>query len=171
MSHLDDTPTNPSMPSRGTRVFTYWSVVVLGVLVDQAVKAAVRATLPVGLRAPLIPGVIELFHVENSGAAFSLGQGAGMLFVGFALAVLFGVLYVVGRFELPLPLVISLSTVSAGGVGNMIDRIASGTVTDYLNATFVSFPVFNVADIFVTCGVGVSLVLYFVWETRRADER
>ena len=168
MSHVEAAA---SAPSRGTRVFAYWSVVVLGVLVDQAVKAAVRATLPIGQRAPLIPGVIELCHVENAGAAFSLGQGAGVFFVLFALAVLFGVLFVIGRYELPLPLVCTLSAVSAGGVGNMIDRIATGTVTDFFATTFVSFPVFNVADIFVTCGVAVSLVLYFVWETRRARER
>ena len=65
----------------------------------------------------------------------------------------------------------TLSAVSAGGVGNMIDRIASGTVTDFFATTFVSFPVFNVADILVTCGVVASLALYFAWETRRARER
>jgi signal peptidase II len=157
-----------SAPSRGTRVFAYWSVVVLGVLVDQAVKAAVRATLAVGERAPLLPGVVELYRVENTGAAFSMGRGAGLLFVVVALVVVAVSLFLVWHESLPMPLVITVSAVAAGGVGNMLDRLASGSVTDFIATTFVSFPVFNVADILVTCGVFLSLVGYFVWGSRRS---
>ena len=46
----------------------------------------------------------------------------------------------------------------------MIDRLAMGSVTDFLSTSFMNFPVFNVADIFVTCGVAVSLLLYLRWE-------
>ena len=46
----------------------------------------------------------------------------------------------------------------------MIDRLAWGSVTDFLATAFIDFPVFNVADIFVTCGVAISLVLYMRWE-------
>ena len=49
-------------------------------------------------------------------------------------------------------------------LGNMIDRLATGSVTDFLSFAFIKFPVFNVADIFVTCGVAVSLFLYLQWE-------
>jgi signal peptidase II len=146
----------------------YWFVVVLGVLVDQAVKAAVRATLAVGERAPLLPGVVELYHVENTGAAFSMGRGAGLLFAVVALVVVAVSLFLVWHESLPMPLVITVSAVAAGGVGNMLDRLASGSVTDFIATTFVSFPVFNVADILVTCGVFLSLVGYFVWESRRS---
>lgn len=155
-------------PTRGQRLLAYWSVVVLGVLVDQAVKAAVRATLSVGERAPLLPGVVELYRVENTGAAFSMGRGAGLLFVVVAIAVVAGSLFLVWRESLPMPLVVAVSAVAAGGVGNMLDRLASGSVTDFIATTFVSFPVFNVADMLVTCGVFLSLVGYFVWESRRS---
>ena len=57
--------------------------------------------------------------------------------------------------------------VLGGGVGNMIDRMVMGYVTDFLATTFVSFPVFNVADMFVTCGVVISFVIYTAWESRR----
>jgi signal peptidase II len=146
----------------------YWFVVVLGVLVDQAVKAAVRATLAVGERAPLLPGVVELYRVENTGAAFSMGRGAGLLFVVVALAVVAVSLFLVWHESFPMPLVITVSAVAAGGLGNMLDRLASGSVTDFIATTFVSFPVFNVADILVTCGVFLSLVGYFVWGSRRS---
>ena len=57
------------------------------------------------------------------------------------------------------PLVVSLACVAGGGVGNMLDRLLRGSVTDFLCTTFMDFPVFNVADILVTLGVIATLVL------------
>ena len=57
------------------------------------------------------------------------------------------------------PLTVGLSCVAGGGIGNMIDRLVQGSVTDFLATTFIDFPVFNVADIFVTCGVAVCLLI------------
>lgn len=112
----------------------------------------------------LIPGVLALLRVENTGAAFSIGQGSSWIFVICAMAAFVVACTLVWRNDLPLPLILSLGCVAGGGVGNMIDRLATGSVTDFLATTFISFPVFNVADIFVTCGVAVSLVLYLRWE-------
>ena len=152
--------------TRGQRVMAFWIIVVLGVIVDQVVKAAVRATLSVGESAPFVPGVIELRHVENTGAAFGMGAGAGVAFVVIAAVVLVASLMFVWRKRIPMQLAVSIGLVASGGVGNMVDRVIAGSVTDFLCTTFVSFPVFNVADIMVTCGVAVSLVGYYVWESR-----
>ena len=64
---------------RGGRTFAFWFAVLVVVTLDQAVKAAVRARLAVGEVAPLLPGVLRLEHVENTGAAFSMGEGAGVV--------------------------------------------------------------------------------------------
>lgn len=151
-------------------VLAYWLTVILVVVADQSTKAAVCHLLPLGATRPFIPGVLELHHIENAGAAFSIGRGASWLFVGCAIVVFALACLFVWRNELPMPLAISVGSVAGGGVGNMIDRVANGTVTDFLATTFVDFPIFNVADIFVTCGVIVSLVLYLRWDGSRASD-
>ena len=97
-----------------------------------------------------------------------MGEGAGPLFAVLALAVFIGAIVWVLREDLPLRLVVSIASVAGGGIGNMVDRIAAGSVTDFLATTFIDFPIFNVADIFVTVGVFVTLVGYTVWDTRHA---
>ena len=52
----------------------------------------------------------------------------------------------------------------------MIDRVMRGSVTDFLATTFIDFPVFNVADIFVTCGIFVSFIIYLRWDSKRERE-
>lgn len=153
--------------SRGLRIVVFWVVVCLAVMVDQATKAAVRASLPAE-GDTLIPGVLDLTLVHNTGAAFSMGEGAGPLFVIIAGAVVvLALVFVWNQDGLPLPLVVSIACVAGGGTGNMIDRILEGSVTDFLETSFMDFPVFNVADILVTLGVAVTLVGYLAWERHR----
>lgn len=138
----------------------FWLAVMLVTLLDQATKAVVRQLLQVeGASHELIPHVMELRLVYNTGAAFSIGRGAGLIFIGLAIIVLVLMAVFVWRTpDAPLPLAISMGCVAGGGLGNMIDRIISGAVTDFFCATFVDFAIFNVADIFVTCGLAVTLV-------------
>ena len=70
---------------------------------------------------------------------------------------------------MPLALACALGAVAGGGVGNLIDRVAAGGVTDFFATAFVDFPVFNVADIFVTCGVVLVLVLWWRWDKERGE--
>lgn len=148
---------------RGARLVVFWVICVLAVLVDQVTKAAVRASLVPGQPQEFIPGVLDLSFVKNTGAAFSIGEGAGPVFIVFAAAVLaFGIWLVWSHDSLPMPLVVSVACVCGGGVGNMIDRMIFGYVTDFFATTFMDFPVFNVADIFVTVGIVVSVILYLV---------
>lgn len=148
---------------RGARLVVFWVICVLAVLVDQVTKAAVRASLVPGQPQEFIPGVLDLSFVKNTGAAFSIGEGAGPVFIVFAAAVLaFGIWLVWSQDVLPMSLVVSVACVCGGGVGNMIDRMIFGYVTDFFATAFMDFPVFNVADIFVTVGIAVSVILYFV---------
>ena len=114
---------------------------------------------------PGIDGVFNLLHVHNTGAAFSSFQGAQWLFaLVFALFTL-GVIYEfatrkMGFSNLERWLIVMIY---AGGVGNMIDRLRLGFVVDMIETDFMRFPVFNVADCFITCGciaLMVSLVFF-----------
>ena len=141
------------------------------VLLDQVVKALVRADLTPGNPVTLIPHVMDLSLVYNRGAAFSMGEGQRLLFVLIACAVTVGVGVLVWREkEMPLPLVATLGCVVGGGIGNAIDRVAFGCVTDFFATTFMDFAVFNVADIFITCGVFVALVLWYRWDARMSAD-
>lgn len=156
--------------SRGLRVVVFWLVVCIAVVLDQSTKAAVRVCVPEG-GFTLVPGVLDVRLIRNTGAAFSIGEGAGVLFVIIAAVVVAACAFLVWHEgELPLFLVVSIGCVAGGGVGNMLDRIIDGAVTDFLATTFMDFPVFNVADIFVTVGVAATLIGYFVWERRRTTK-
>lgn len=144
-------------------------VAVLGVVVmlDQLSKHYIRTTLVLGERAPFIPGFIELYHVQNTGAAFSIGQGAGWLFVLIACTLTLGAFALVYKdAALNTPFIVCLGAICGGGIGNVCDRLTQGAVTDFLATTFMSFPVFNVADIFVTVGVAFFLV-FSLWQDTR----
>lgn len=145
----------------------FWFVVILTVVLDQSTKRAIEVTLADGPKV-IIPGILNLVHVENTGAAFSLGQGAGVIFVLVAVLFLVGSVYVIWKTPgIPLPLVVSLGLVSGGGLGNMADRIMTGSVTDFIATAFIDFPVFNVADICITVGVFSLFVGYLVWDSKR----
>lgn len=155
-------------PARARRLALFALVAAAVVALDQLSKAAARSALVPGEPVTLVPGVMDLSLVYNTGAAFSLGEGGGPLFVLLAAAILVAGLVVAWRrADVPLPLLLAVAAVAGGGVGNTIDRVALGAVTDFFKTTFVDFAVFNVADIFVTCGVVLAVVLYWRWDLAR----
>ena len=125
---------------------------------DQLIKAAVRR-LPLGKAFFRIPGVIELTHYENTGAAFSLFAGnplAIALLTALLLAVL---LFVLRSLRLTRRAKLALLCLVGGGAGNLVDRVLFGAVTDYIHILPVRFPVFNFADICITLSIGYLLML------------
>lgn len=153
------------------RLALFGVVAAVVVALDQVSKAAARAALVPGEPVTLVPGVMDLSLTYNTGAAFSLGQGAGPFFVLVAAAICAAGLWVAWRrADVPAPLLAVVACVAGGGVGNAIDRVALGSVTDFFATTFVDFAVFNVADIFITCGVVVGFVLWARWDARRGRD-
>ena len=140
-------------PTRAWSAGAYALALACLVTLDQLVKAWARATLVPGEPVCVVPNVLSLSLVRNEGAAFGIGAGHAGAFVLLACAVVAAsAAYVlVGRRHTRLE-VLSLAAVAAGAVGNAVDRVSSGAVTDMFALTFVSFPVFNVADIAITCG-------------------
>jgi signal peptidase II len=136
-------------------------VVVIVVILDQLAKHAVRVDISVGQVRRFLPGV-RLVHVRNNGVAFGFFSGGGALVLIFTLVAL-GVLigYFVMRPTRPW-LWLPTGMLVGGALGNLIDRIANGSVTDFIKLPL--WPAFNVADMSITFGV---VVLLWVLEGRR----
>lgn len=139
------------------------SIVFLIILValDQWTKYLAATHLIDNTRV-LIDGVFELYYLENRGSAFGMLQNKRFLLLGIG----FVVLGVISVYFTKMPWtkkmnglrILSLFIV-AGGIGNMIDRFRLGYVIDFLYFKLINFPVFNVADIYVTC----SVILLFIF--------
>lgn len=140
------------------------------VALDQLVKYLVRAHIPLGGNAPFLPFILDLTYVQNTGAAFSLlRQHTWLLTLTSALVVLaMCALIVKGFFKNALGRW-AAALVLAGGMGNLIDRVLFGFVTDMFQTTFMDFAVFNVADCCIT--VGVPLMVLYVWFHIGKDEK
>lgn len=137
-------------------------LVVLLVFLDQLTKYLAVHHLMNNSDVVLIPGVLQLHYLENTGAAFSLLQGRQLLFAVITPILLLFLVYSVIR--MPQEKKYSLLNyivviVIAGAIGNYIDRILNNYVVDFIYFSLINFPVFNVADIYVTCGV---IVLFFL---------
>lgn len=130
---------------------------------DQAVKYLVRAHIALGEVREVLPGVLGLTYVQNTGAAFSMLSAHTWLLtlVSAVVSVALVAALVRGVLKHPIGKTI-LSVVLAGAVGNLIDRAWLGFVTDMFKTLFVNFAVFNVADICVVCG-GVAFCVYVMF--------
>lgn len=124
------------------------------VATDQISKWLALTHLPPGVARPLLPGLLDLRLVFNTGAAFSLFTGATTLLALISLAVAIGVLIWLFRSG-PLRFwqVWGVGVLLGGTIGNGIDRWRMGTVTDFLELVPVSFPIFNVADVAINLAV------------------
>lgn len=114
----------------------------------------------------LIDGVFQLFYLENKGAAFGMFQGRRVLFLLITLIIMVLVAYVyykISSYPKYRLLRITLILLTAGAVGNMIDRVANGYVVDFFYFNLINFPIFNVADCYVTIAAAALffLILFY----------
>lgn len=129
---------------------------------DQLTKLLAYTFLRPNGPVELLPGVFELHYLENQGAAFGMMEHMQWIFILFALVMTFAAGFVYLRLPLErrfLPLRILCVTLSAGALGNMIDRLAHRYVIDFLYVSLIDFPIFNVADIYVCVSTAVLLIL------------
>ena len=135
------------------------------VAADQLAKYLTVANIALFEDVPFIPGLLQLTYVQNTGAAFSSFQGQQWLFA--VMFVIFTGVILWEFFKKPMPFTKlerwCIAAVYAGGLGNMIDRVRLGYVVDMIETTFMEFPVFNVADCFITCGCILLMVHLFLF--------
>lgn len=134
--------------------------------VDQWIKSRIRL-LPIGQPFFCLPGFIELVPSVNTGAAFSILRGNNLLLILISVILLLFCLYMKRTMRLTKPAVIASLFLVGGGLGNLIDRLIFGGVTDYIRLLFMDFPIFNIADIAITCS---TLVLILLLMTNQLEE-
>ena len=135
--------------------FFYYCLFVAGIVAtDQVTKFLTVANIPLYQDVPFLPGVLNLTYVQNTGAAFSSFEGQQWLFA--LIFLVFTGLILFEYFKKPMGFATferwCIAAIYGGGLGNMIDRARMGYVVDMIETSFMEFPVFNVADCFITCG-------------------
>lgn len=138
-------------------------VILLCVSLDQISKYFAQNNLK-GLSSeiPVIGKVFSLYYVENKGISFSMLSNKMTLIIiitGIILLLLVYVLIRTPKRSYYMPFLVVLSVIIGGALGNMIDRIFRGYVIDFIMLDFISFPIFNIADIFVCVGLFILVIL------------
>lgn len=143
-------------------------VVVLAV--DQLSKALVVANMALGSSVRVLGDWIMLWHVRNEGAAFSLFQGGTLLFLVVTVVALGMIVYFHRAFAgRSLWLQALLGLILGGTLGNFIDRLRQGYVTDFVSVGVgsVRFPTFNVADSSIVVGIGILVVVLMLLDRQQ----
>ena len=124
------------------------------VALDQWTKALTVANIPLYGEVPVLDGLFHFTYVQNPGAAFSSFLGQQWLFALIFVIFTAALLWELWKKSMGLTKLEHwcIAAIWAGGLGNMIDRVRLGYVVDMIEVEFITFPVFNVADSFITCG-------------------
>ena len=158
-------------------LFVFLDIILIAVLVllDQYTKKL--ATLYLKGKDPivLIPDILELMYLDggNKGGAFGIFYGQKYLFIG--IAAVFFIAMILALIKLPTiskyrVLRFFICAISAGAVGNVIDRIMQGYVVDFIYIVYINFPIFNVADIYVTVSsFALAILILFVYKEEDLD--
>ncbi len=140
------------------KVSIFISILLL-ILLDQAVKGYVVKEIPLGGMRGFIPKVVSLTYLKNSGAAFSMLENQQWFFTIITLIAMGAAfVYLYRHIKGSLWLLLGLTLIISGGIGNFIDRVRQGFVVDMFHLDFMNFAIFNVADIYLTIGVGLLLI-------------
>lgn len=154
----------------------YWPIATIAALIvalDQWTKWLVRVNIPDGgVWLPEALGWLSpyarIVHWHNTGAAFGMFQDAGMVFTVLAFIVIAAIIYYYPHVEnSDWSLRLAMSMQLGGAIGNLIDRLTLGRVTDFISIG--TFPVFNIAD--ASISVGAAVLLLGVWLTERSEKR
>jgi signal peptidase II len=146
-------------------------LLLLLIFIDQGTKYMAVMELKGKSSIVLIENVFELYYLENRGAAFGLLQNQKGFFVLIATVILIAIVYVLYKapyHKMYIKLHVALIFIAAGAIGNLVDRIRYDYVVDFLYFSLINFPVFNVADIYVTISA-VCLVILLLFVYKEAD--
>ena len=148
------------------KIYVYILILPL-VLADQFTKILVIKHLQNGSK-DIIGNILKFTYCENRGVAFSIGEGNVPLFIVINLILIVGlaVFYESQKNKISKLGTICVSLTIAGGISNLIDRLARGFVVDFIDVNgFINFAIFNVADIFITCGV-IGLCVAYIFKSK-----
>lgn len=162
------------MENKSDKQFCIISIIIVGILVilDQLTKWQALTKLKPIRNKVVIKGFLDFTFVENRGAAFGILSGQRIFFIILTVVVVIGIVY--SFYKLPKTreynlLRYGLLLVLSGAIGNVIDRALRGYVVDFLEVTFIKWPVFNMADIYVV--VGACFILFLSLFVIKEDEK
>ena len=163
----------PSVRSQAFRLGAMGALALCWIALDQAVKLSMNAHVAGSVLSDPIAGLFSLHLVHNTGGAWSMFSGATAALGVFSIVmcVALAAFAVHERARISWPELIGLGLVIGGGIGNAIDRFALGYVVDFIDLAFIDFPVFNIADIGVTCGLALFLIAWIVRESQHKEVR
>lgn len=144
---------------------------ILIIIIDQLTKLLVVRNMELNDSIPLIGDVFELHYIRNTGMAWGMMSGKTWLLALISGIMLVALLYVyhnIAEDRYYRPIRILLICIVGGAYGNLLDRIRLGYVVDFLYFKLIDFPVFNVADIFVTLSV-ILLVILMIFKYKGND--
>ncbi|MCI5972772.1 MAG: signal peptidase II [Anaerococcus sp.] len=138
----------------------YLLIIILGLVIDRLTKIYAVNNL---MERTLDGKLINLTYLENRGAAFGILQDKRLIFIILTTAIVIYLLYYFLKNIKTSPMILNLSLamIISGAIGNFYDRLIQGYVVDFIEFSFVRFPVFNVADILVTAGCTL-MIIYII---------
>ncbi|MDY3005460.1 signal peptidase II [Anaerococcus sp. AGMB00486] len=141
----------------------YTIIIILGILLDRITKVYAKNIF---IENPVYTKLINLIYLENKGAAFGILQNKRMFFIILTLVVVTYLLYyfIKNVKTNPKLLNIALSLIISGAIGNFYDRLIHSYVVDFIEFSFINFPIFNIADILVTMGSFLLIVFIIFGE-------
>ena len=146
------------------------AVLLLGA--DQLTKYLVSAGFTLGERREFLNGFIDLTYIHNRGGAWGLLYGKTYILIPITVIVMAVCIILYKKHGKKNKLLFwAIMLVLSGGVGNMIDRLASGSVTDMICFDFVDFPIFNVADIFITVGCAALVLCVLISDGKKKPRK
>ena len=155
--------------------FALFTLFAAGIVeADQFTKYLTVANLALGEHAAFIPGLLRFTYVRNYGAAFSSFQNQQWLFALIFVVFTGLVIWEYRKKAMPFSTFERwcIAAIYGGGLGNMIDRVRLGFVVDMIETEFITFPVFNVADCFITCGcIALIVSLFFNKNFWKEDQK
>ena len=146
-----------------------WILVsVILALADQLTKYWVISSIPYNNTKEVLPGLFNFVYVKNTGAAFSILSGrTSVLGIVSMVVCVFVIWYLVKKKPKSALLLTSLGMILGGALGNLADRILRGYVVDFIELDFISFPVFNVADIAITVGAALLMIYVIFFDDKK----
>ena len=142
-------------------MITYIIFIVIGLILDRITKTYAINNL---IEKPYNGTLLNFTYLENRGAAFGILQDSRLFFIILTLAIVAVLVYyfIKNYKKNPIILNIALAMIISGAIGNFYDRLFQGYVVDFIEFAFIKFPVFNIADIFVTIG-SLLMIIYLLF--------
>ncbi len=151
-------------------LFLFLCIVTLLTVFDQITKILSDIYLKNQKPVSVIDGVFELHYLENTGMAWGMLSGARPIFILLTVIVFLIIVYIIYKMPLTkkyIPAFIVLNLIGAGAIGNFIDRLFLGYVRDFLYFKLIDFPVFNVADCYITIGIIIfAILILFIYDEK-----